>query len=72
MNKSVDVPAQHVIASATLFNARVALGTVFRIGTDIIRRFRIVRALLQPLFNRGALGWCMKLEATHETARGVT
>ena len=61
MNKSVDVPAQHVIASAALFNARVALGTVLGIGTDIIRRFRIVRALLQPLFNRGALGRCMKL-----------
>ena len=57
-----------MIASATLFNARVALGTVLRIGTDIIRRLRIVRALLQPLFNRGALGGRMKLEATHETA----
>lgn len=42
--------AYHMIASAILFNSNITLRTLFRVGRNPIRCFRIVVAFLNPLF----------------------
>ena len=47
-------PARHVIAAAVLLDRRIALWTFLGVGRDPVGRFRVIFALLQPLFHETA------------------
>ncbi len=56
----------HVIATAILFDAYVAFGTVFRMRTDIVGSFTVVSTFCQPFFDDLTIGGCMIVGATFE------
>lgn len=58
------VVALHVITTAILLDDDVALGAVFRVRRNVIRRFAIIRALCQPFLDHQAVCWCMIIHST--------
>lgn len=56
--------ALHVIATSILFYTYVAVGTVLRMGTDIVGRLTVIGTLGQPLLDYLAIGRGMVLHAT--------
>ena len=56
----------HVITTSRLFNTTWAHRAIFRLCSDVISCFRVVRAFLQPDFDRWAFSRVMKIQAALE------
>lgn len=61
------VKALHVIATAVLFDANVTLGTVLRMGTNIIGRFTIVGTFGKPFPDYMTICWRVIVRPTAKT-----
>lgn len=60
-------PAGHMVAATVLFDRRVALRALFRIGRNPVCGLRIILAFLQPHFDKGARRWLMVGQGTSKT-----